>query len=256
MLLLRHHIKSYTHMQVTHQIRTLLLIGACFLFLLTDGHTQSFVFGPKIGPSLAFQRWRNLPDRGALFNYHGSFFIESYQENEPSSLYAEVGFHRRGSTELRTFVNATGTAASRSRQSYIFNNVNLIAGAKRILNMEKSAQPYYILGVRAEYTVSTNLEEFIQFAPWTPAPQFVNSFNYGFTVGGGFQYDFSELVGGAIEVSIHPDISKQFDQPPFDNITNPFSLGSNRLSLPQQQIRNISLEISLVLRLKRIVEII
>jgi hypothetical protein len=241
-------------MQVTHQIKTVFFIGFCFLFLLTDGYTQSFVFGPKIGPSLGFQRWSNYPNRGALISYHGAFFIESYQENEPSSLYVEAGFHRRGSTEFRTF-NATSVNSFRARQAYVFNNVNLIAGAKRIINMEKSAKPYYILGVRAEYTLSTNLEQYSQFVPWTPAIELVNNFNYGFTVGGGYQFDFSELFGGAIEVSIHPDISKQYDQPPLNNVINPWDPGNPR-SLPQQQIRNLSLEISAVLRLKRIVEYI
>jgi len=241
-------------MQVTHQIKTFILFSFCFLFLLTDGIGQSFVFGPKIGGSLAFQRWDNYPNRGAFISYNGAFFIESYEENEPSSLYAEVGYHRRGSTELRTF-QTTGTSFFRARQAYVFNNVNLIAGAKRIINMNKNAKPYYILGLRAEYTVSTNLDQYSQFVPWTPAIELVNNFNYGFTVGGGFQYDFSEFVGGAIEISIHPDISLQYDQPPLNNVINPWDFGSPR-SLPQQRIRNISLEVTAVLRLKRIVEFI
>ena len=220
---------------------------------MTDGLSQSFVFGPKLGPTLAFQRWQNIPDRGALLTYQGSVFLESYSEDSPSSLYVEAGYKRRGSTERR-FFNASAANAFSARQSYIFNNVNLIAGAKRIIKMDREAKPYYILGIRAEYTVSTNLEQFEQFAPWAPAEVFVNRFNYGVSVGGGFQFNLAELVGAAIEFSIHPDISVQFDQPPLDNIINPFSNSVNRLSLPQQQIRNISLEISAVLRLNRIVE--
>ncbi len=237
------------------QIKSFFAFCFCLLFLTIDGFGQSFIFGTKVGPTLAFQRWNNIPDRGALLTYNGSFFIESYSEGDPSSLYVEAGYHRRGSTERR-FFNANSLNAFQARQSYIFNNVNLIAGAKRIIDMDRQAKPYYVLGIRLEYTLSTNLEQFEQFAPWAPAEVFVNSFNYGVTVGGGFQFDFSELVGGAIEFSIHPDISVQFDQPPLDNIINPFSNSVNRLSLPQQQIRNISLEITGILRLKRIVEFI
>lgn len=35
----------------------------------------------------------------------------------------------------------------------------------------------------------------------------------GLTVGGGVEIMFSELVGGCIELSISPDLSKQYNQP-------------------------------------------
>lgn len=231
--------------------------ACCMLMILLvsaqDMNAQSFVFGPKLGPSIAFQRWSGYSDRGALIAYHGAFFIESFEEDQPSSLYAEVGFHKRGSSEFTRFVDASGLAAFNGRQNFQFNNVNLLAGAKRILNMETKAKPYYILALRAEYTISTNLAQYEQYVPWFPAEELVNNFNYGVTVGGGYQYDFGELVGAAIEITISPDISKQYFQPPLSNVINPWDFG-NRRSLPEQQIRNLSFEVSAVLRLKRIVE--
>lgn len=232
------------------------LIGLSLLMILIclqDIQSQSFVFGPKIGPSIGFQRWSNYPDRGALVAFHGAFFIESYAEDEASSLYAEVGYHKRGSSEFTNFNVTSPSAAFRARQKFEFNNVNLLAGAKKILNMEKTWKPYYILALRAEYTLSTNLEQYTDYVPWFPAEELVNSFNYGVTVGGGFQYEFAELFGAAIEFTISPDISKQYFQPPLSNVINPWDFG-NRRSLPEQQIRNLSFEISAVLRMKRIVE--
>jgi len=215
---------------------------------------QSFVFGPKLGPSLEFQIWNGI-QRQTLIAYHGSFFIESYDEDEPSSLYAEVGFHKRGSSERQRFINNAGNDFIGGRQRFEFNNVNLITGAKRILNMDKKAKPYYLLAIRLEYTLSTNLEQYERFAGYFPVDPFVNKINYGFTVGGGFQYDFSELIGGAIEIRLNPDISKQYDQPPLENVINPWDFG-NRRTLAQQSIRNLSFEVSAVLRLKRIVEFV
>jgi len=228
-------------------------------FLITllcteQSQAQSFVFGPKLGPSIEFQIWNGL-QRQTLISYHGAFFIESYDEGEPSSLYAEVGFHKRGSSERQRFINNAGNDFIGGRQRFEFNNVNLIAGAKRILNMDKSTKPYYLLAIRAEYTLSTNLEQYEQFAGYFPIEPFVNKINYGFTVGGGFQYDFSELIGGAIEFRLNPDISKQYDQPPLENVINPWDFG-NRRSIAQQSIRNLSFEVSAVFRLKRIVEFV
>lgn len=219
-----------------------------------DINAQSFVFGPKLGPNIAFQRWSGNSNRGSLFAYHGAFFIESYEENQPSSLYAEVGFHQRGSSEIATFNALTPNRAFRQKQRYEFNNINLIAGAKRILNMEKKAKPYYVLALRGEYTISTNLDEYEGFGPYVPSEGGVQKLIYGVTIGGGFQYDFAELFGAAIEVTISPDISRQYFQPPISNVVNPFRSGSNAINLREQQIRNLSLEVSAVLRLKRIVE--
>lgn len=233
------------------------LVGLSLLltFLHIDvAQSQSFVFGPKIGPTLGFQLWNNSQNRGALTAFHGSLFIESYEEDQASSLYAEMGFHQRGSSEIATFNARTPNAAFRSRQRFVFNNLSLTAGAKRILSMEKNAKPYYILAIRGEYTLSTNLKDYEGLGPYVPDEFFVRKLNYGFTVGGGYQYDFAELFGAAIEIRISPDISSQYMQPPLPNVVNPWSQSRNPISLPEKQIRNVSLELSAVLRMKRIVE--
>lgn len=239
-------------MKVIHKTRILLLLSFCCFLLASDCLSQSFVFGPKLGPALGFQRWSNYPDRGTLFAYHGSFFIESYREGDPSSLYLEGGYHKRGSSEFATFNATTPTAAFRQRQRFEFNNASVTAGAKRILDMDKNWKPYYHFGIRVDYTISTNLRDFEQLGIWYPSEFGVNKINYGVTVGGGFQTDFSELIGAAIEINISPDISKQYFQGPIPNVRNPWS-GQN-VTLPEQQIRNLSFEVSAVLRMKRIVE--
>jgi len=220
--------------------------------------SQSMVFGPKIGPSVSLQTWNNL-QRRPLLSYNASFFIESYKEGEPSSLYAEVGYHVRGSSERQRFINLAGTDFLRGgRLKYKFKNVNLVLGAKRLLTTENKANLYYLLAIRGEYTIGTDFGEGEQtnfYAGYIPFDNFINKINYGFTVGGGYQFELNDLVGAAIEFRISPDISKQYDQAvPIPNIVNPYRTGAERITLPPQVVRNISLEISGVLRLKRIVE--
>ena len=71
------------------------LLFACFISmnLLT---AQSFVFGPKFGPVIGTQKWEGF-QKDPLLDFHGMLFIESYSEENSGSLFAQLGYHRRGS---------------------------------------------------------------------------------------------------------------------------------------------------------------
>lgn len=229
-----------------------------FTFLLLSSPkisvAQSFIFGPKLGPTVAIQQWDGV-QRDALLTGHAAVFIESYRENDPSSLFAQLGYHVRGSAERDISIDAISGNAFRRNVKYKFNNISLMLGAKQILNMESKAKPFYTLGVRAEYTVSTNLDfyEGTAFQLYFPSNFFVRKFNYGISGGGGFQYELNDLIGGAVELTISPDISKQYQQLPIPNVVDPRNVGSSR-TLPEQNVRNLSIEISVSMRLLRKVE--
>lgn len=232
--------------------KSLILVVA--IIIATDAYSQSFIFGPRLGPSLSLQQWNGV-QRDVLFAGHVAFYIESHEEDSPSSLYAQIGYHQRGSAERNLLFNINSGDVFRSTQKYKFNNISLHLGAKNILKMDVKAKPFYTLGIRAEYTVNTNLDRF-QGTPYElyfPNNFFVNKFNYGFSAGGGFQYQFSDLIGGTIELVISPDISKQYEQRAIPNVIDPRNIGSNR-TLPEQNVRNLTLEISASLRLLRKVE--
>lgn len=215
---------------------------------------QSFIFGPKLGPTIAIQQWDGRQG-DALFTGHAALFIESYREDDPSSLYAQLGYHVRGSAERDISIDAISGTAFRRNVNYKFNNISLLLGAKQILNMDAKAKPFYTLGVRAEYTLKTNLNRYegSAFQLYFPSDFFVRKFNYGISGGGGFQYELNDLIGGTVELTISPDISKQYEQLPIPNVIDPRNVGSSR-TLPQQNVRNLSLEISVSLRLLRKVE--
>lgn len=229
----------------------LAFIFACLFTLRSDA--QSFIFGPKFGPSVGIQQWNGI-QRDALIAGHVAVFIESYEEDNPSSLIAQLGLHQRGSAERGLVIDRSLGDVFRRNITYKFNNVSLMLGAKRLLNMESKAKPFYTIGVRAEYTLSTNLDRYegTVFQTYFPSNFFVNKFNYGFSAGGGFQYQFGEFIGGTVELTISPDVSKQYEQFPID-VIDPRNVGSSR-TLPQQDVRNLSLEISVSVRLLRKVE--
>ena len=204
---------------------------------------DGYHFGAKGGITLANQNW-NENDRSALLAFHGNVFIESRDLDDRGALFAQIGLHTRGSS-IRNNTFAFNTIQT----GYRFQNASLMVGARRVVPANFSAKLYYSLGLRAEYTLSNNLEQIlVDFCSITttvnrcpfPDPIFINHFNYGLTVGGGFEFLGTDFFTPAIEFSISPDVSFQYDRPELPN-----------LGLSQTRIRNISFEISLVLKFLR-----
>lgn len=210
---------------------------------------QSFWFGPKGVMSFNVQQWNGF-ERDPYVSFNGDIFIETEDEFSRSSLYAQIGYHTRGSSSRVNFLN--GNAFN---QSFQFNNLVLEIAAKQKLTSKINAGPYYLLGVRGEYTLSTNLNEFNSFgSAFYPIDDFVRKLNYGVTVGGGWEFEFSELIGGLIELTVNPDLSKQYDQPPLQNVINPFN--NQTVNLQAREVRNLSFEVKFGLRFMRKVEYI
>lgn len=233
-------------------LRSVIILLVCLCSFSSDA--QSFIFGPKLGPNFGLQQWNGV-QRDVLIAGHFAAFIESYEEDNPSSLFAQLGFHQRGSAERDILINVVQGDTYRRTLTYKFNNISLMLGAKRILNMEKKAKPFYTIGMRVEYTVNTNLNRYegSAYQLYFPSDFFVNKFNYGVSAGGGFQYQFGDLIGGTVELTISPDVSKQYEQFAVPNVIDPRNVGTTR-TLPEQNVRNLSLELGVSLRLLRKVE--
>ena len=243
----------------------ILAVMLCFIDLYSQ---QGTAFGVKFGPSAGFQKWGSR-DSELLLRYHADMYVETYGVDSPYALFAQVGFHKRGgalrlrSASFQAFnSNDIITVPTRS-YPYEFNNLALSVGAKQRFVGRNNTAFYYMLGVRGEYTVSTNLEDYhpegdpLQlFNLIHPFPgSNVRKINYGVIAGGGIDFMFSELVGGMIELSISPDLSQQYFSPafPYTQYIN----GSQRESvIPERKINNVSIELSLGIRLLRIVEYI
>lgn len=220
----------------------------CFFlwsFFTVSATAQSFWFGPKLGGTMTFQRWNNFSPNPLLTPAY-DIFIESYSESSPSALFASVGYHTRGSgiRAISFLGDPLGT------QGFKFNNIVLELGGKRFLTTENRANAYYMIGVRGEYTVSTNLEQYERFLnPFYPHNDFVEKIVYGASVGGGIEYSFGEFYHGFLEVSIGPDFANQYFQPPINNVIDPYTGMTTNLS--ERQIRNVSIEIRAGLKLLR-----
>ena len=218
--------------------------------------SQSFWMGAKGGGAMNFQSWGDgsfggSVNRDPLFTLNGDAFIESFDEFNKGSLYAQVGFHTRGSSfRFFSFNNVFS-----QQQGFRFRNLVAEIGAKKALFSAKKYFPYFILGVRAEYTLSTNLDDYVNFGQlFYPISEFVRKFNYGVTAGGGFELPVSELSNVFLEFSLQPDLSFQYEQQPLFNITDPWT--SQPVNIGLRQVRNLSIEVKVGIKFLRKVEYI
>ncbi len=226
---------------------TIVIVG---LLIAQCSFAQSFWFGPKVGTSMSFQKWNDF-NPNPLLALSADFIIESYSEESPSSLYAQIGYHVRGSS-LRAF---TWRGESIGTQGFKFRNAVLELGGKRSIPTQGSIIPYYNLGVRIEYTFSTNLKDYNRYgSPFYPNDVFVRDFVYGATIGGGFEWaNYSDLFRPYVEVVFCPDFGNQYYQGPIPNVIDQFG---QTINLNERAIRNLSLEIRVGIKFLRKVEYI
>ena len=228
---------------------------------------QGFAFGVKGGLSVGFQKWGidgQGSQRDPLMAYHGIAYIESAPEDNAFAVFAQGGYHVRGGavrTRTRTVRDIAGNLRDLPGRSdrYEFRNVSLAFGGKQKKDFGNGdSKVYYFMGLRGDYTINTNLfiyETFNNsFAPYYPVDGFVQKFNYGVIVGGGFEFPITDLIGMLVEVSINPDFSKQYRQPPIPNVTNPYN--SMLVNLPSRELSNTTLEITLGFRFLNKIEYI
>lgn len=233
-----------------------------FLLSMSFAQAQGAVYSLKGGLSLGFQKWDNqLGRRNPLTSYHIIAAIEELPEDPRFTIFAQVGYHARGTSMRTTFFSTSGNLFDQNF-AIKFNNIALSVGAKKKLNSLGNMTPYYMLGVRGEYTVKTNLAQFEKYNKCYPIypfdkKEYIKKFNYGAIFGGGFEFPFTDLIGGLLEFTINPDFSRQYEQPPISGIINQCSSGTNQpINISERKITNITFEISLGLRFLHKVEYI
>lgn len=213
-------------------------------------------FGFKGGLTVGTQNWGAI-EREPLLTYHGDLYMESLREEGLFSLWASLGYHIRGS-RLQSLIagDQTGQAFRTPSETFQFQNIVLGLGGKQIFSYVGASNAYWTLGLRAEYTIDTNLDEFDRidnvgqrlFFPFENY-DWINRFVFGATVGAGLEIPLgleSEMI---LELTVQPDFTLQYNQPELGNVINPFT--SAPTTIGARQIRNISIELSAGFRFRR-----
>jgi hypothetical protein len=221
---------------------------------------QSTAFGLKGGLTMGLQKWNSF-DQDPLLKYHGIAFVESGDETAQFAIFAQAGYHLKGSAiRNRNFFNPiNGNIYRPPAQQFIFKNVSLTLGAKRKYDIANATKAFYLFGLRGDYTLGTNLDEYKEINElngglFYPDDFFVRKWNYGVTLGGGLEFAFGELIGAVLDFTINPDFSFQYKQPAIANVRDPYT-GQNR-TIAERTIRNITFEVTAGFRFLRKVEYI
>jgi hypothetical protein len=242
------------------------LLTGCFSGLTAQEY-GGYHFGVKGGLTVGQQDWNGF-ERDPLIGYHGAAFIESIPVEGRFSLLAQLGYHLKGSSlRQRNLTNTINGQVFRApAETFEFYNLSLIGAARQVFTELGATRAYYLLGLRLDYTLDTNLDKYNDLSndentallrAYYPLEDnaFLRRVNYGVSVGGGFEFPFSEYVGMLLEFSVHPDFSLQYQQPQIENVPSPFSV-SRTVTLPERRIRNLTFEVSLGFRFLRRIEYI
>lgn len=218
-----------------------------------------YFFGLRGGLSLGSQDWSDIETELNL-GFHGDLFYETLPVESTFSFWASAGYHQRGSRLSRRRVLGFGgnTRVTLPADNFLFNNVVVAVGGKQTVKYTGAADLYYLLGIRGEYNVSTNLGKYDELVSTAgqlfrdsypiDSYEFINRFTYGVTVGGGANFLLSESIGGFVEISAQPDLNFQYRQGVIDNVIGP---GAGNTTLGERAIRNFTIELSVGLRFLR-----
>ncbi len=217
-----------------------------------------YFFGVRGGLSLGSQDWSNI-ETSLNPGYHADLFLETIPSGGRFSFWSTLGYHQRGSriSRQRAFTTA-GTRITLPSDNFVFNNVSLGIGGKQVVSYLGSADLYYLIGLRAEYNVSTNLGDYDALAAYGAgirrsypfdSYEFINRLTYGATAGGGAAINLSDRIGAFVELTAQPDLSFQYNQGTIDNVIDP--LGGGNTTIGERAIRNFTIELSVGFRFLR-----
>lgn len=226
-----------------------------------------FVFGVKGGLSVGLQKWGNF-ERDPLYASHGIAFIESLAAEGKFAVFSQIGYHTRGSAiRTRGFTGVDPVSGmdrfySPRTTKFEFKNISIALGGKQKFPLGENSKLYYLLGFRGEYTVKNNLRDFSDLnggnggSFYFPVDEFgwVRKWNYGMIAGGGIEFHLADLYGILIELTVNPDFSNQYNQPPLEGTRNPFT--GNIQTIQERTIKNTTIELSVGFRFVRKVEYI
>lgn len=231
-----------------------LLLNIGFFGLIA---AQSTAYVIHFGPTAGLQKWDNASGREPLFQYHAALSMESINnEDNKGSFYMQLGYHVKGSATRYRFYNIiSGTPGGTYTERFKFNNFSFSLGAKQRFkeNNSGTVRYFYFGGIRADYTYSTNIDN-LRGSSNACNPGFyplmggVQRWMAGFSVGGGLEFDLSELIGGQIQLSVHPDVTPQYRQNAIPNVIDICNPGAI-YNIPERRIRNTTVELSIGLRL-------
>jgi len=116
-------------MTSTKSILMILATALLAWLAMPAARAQSYAFGVKGGPSLCFQRWGE-GNRDVLWAHHATVFIESAPPISQGVIYAQAGYHVRGSALRFQAINVNNIFLGHRTDEFCYNNRSVAVGFK------------------------------------------------------------------------------------------------------------------------------
>ncbi|WCL80137.1 hypothetical protein PPO43_09120 [Saprospira sp. CCB-QB6] len=193
-----------------------------------------FYYGVYGGGTVATQNWNNF-QRNALMSYHAGIFVESLlpgSAGQQTSYLFALGYHKKGSSFRNMFVGGSTVPANE------FHNLTLLGAFKKnyATGPEERDRLYFLLGLRAEYTLDYQLVGF--------GVEGVNRALLGVKLAGGYDLRLPDSgLGLRLEASVSPDITRQVFVPAGYS-TGMNDQNGNPILSQEQKVYNLIFEVS------------
>lgn len=225
-------------------IRILLAYSVLLIvvFLPNRSAGQSMYFGVKGGPVVAFQKWNGYQETKPLLALHLMGHIESYGDESVFFLNAGINPKGRGLRYNDYVSPITGRVVRGGYSRIIFKNAEVGTGIKRYYEWTDDIEFFYSFGLRLSYTYGSEFGN-IRYINTNA----IRKWNYGVSVGGGFRLKSNEFFRPLLHISFSPDLSQQVYVPQ-QELQTP---AGDRFTMPEQGIKNTSMEIGVTLQFLR-----
>lgn len=204
--------------------------------------SQSMYFGIKGGPVVAFQKWTGYRETKPLLALNLMGHLESYGDQSAFFLNAGISPKGRG-LKYNDYVSPiTGKVVRGAYSRIIFKNAEVGTGIKRYYEWNDDFEFFYSFALRLSYTYGTHFGNLRYFNT-----NGVRKWNYGVSAGGGFRLKSNEFFRPLLHITFSPDLSRQIYIPQ-QELQTP---AGDRFMMPEQEIKNISLEVGVTLQFLR-----
>lgn len=208
---------------------------------------QGTIFYAKGGLTIATQKWNGVDGNQPLLASNIALGLEFPNANTDkklrSSFGIQLGYHPKGNaTRVRYQSVSNPNDFERGKLKNQFHNIGLLLFGKGTGEVGTNMEAYYLLGLRLDYTYKFDMY-------MNNIDNYVKKFNYGVTLGGGFNYNIPNTrLGIFIEATVSPDISKQVYIPA--GIPVQYTMNGVTNSYPSQEMKVHNLVFELTLGFK------
>ena len=203
----------------------------------------------KSGLTIATQKWNGIDNTLPLLANNTAIGLEflgnqNSEKRFTSSFGIQLGYHQKGNAVRVRYMNPSNpNDFLRSKTQNQFHNASLFLFGKGTAQMGTNTSWYYLMGLRLDYT--------FKYAMYmNNIDNYVNKFNYGVSLGAGFNYNIPNTrLGIFVEAMISPDLSRQVYVPA--GIPVQYQINGVTTPYPSQEMKvhNLVFELTVGFRL-------